>query len=503
VSHLVVTPVLLPLAAGLTLLLLAGRGIALQRAVALAATALGLAVATRLVALVAGGQIETYRLGDWPPPFGIVLVVDRLGALMVLLTAVVALGSLLHAVLGVDREGTHFHALFQLQLVGLNGAFLTGDLFNLFVFFEILLIASYGLLVYGAEEPRLKAGIHYVLLNLAGSALFLVGVGTLYGVTGTLNLADLAGRVAVLPVGDAGLVRSAGLLLLVVFALKAALVPLYFWLPSAYSAASAPVAALFAIMTKVGVYAIVRIYTLVFGPGAGGAANLAAPWLLPVALGTIALGAAGALASRTLRRLLGYLLISSIGVMLGAIALFRAAALAAGLYYMVHSTLAFAAMFLVADLVAGERGESGDRLVGGGPAPRSAGLGRLFFVGAIAIAGLPPLSGFLGKAWILAASSAAPAAPWMWGIVLASSFVALVVLGRAGARLFWQVGVVPLQTRGDGSGKALAPAVALVGALLLLTAAAGPAAGYLEGAAAQLLAPAAYVDAVLGADSPR
>src|SRR5690606_2213561 len=231
-----------------------------------------------------------YRLGDWPAPFGIVLVLDRLSALMLVLTAAVALFSLLHAVQGQDRAGPLYHPLFQLQLVGLNGAFLTGDLFNLFVFFEILLIASYCLLVHGSTAPRLRAGVHYVVLNLAGSSLFLIAVGTLYGVTGTLNMADMAQKVALLGAPDAALVRSAALLLLVVFALKAALVPLYFWLPAAYSAASAPVAALFAIMTKVGVYSIVRVYTLIFGSGGGVAAEVATPWLLPLALLTVVLG---------------------------------------------------------------------------------------------------------------------------------------------------------------------------------------------------------------------
>jgi multicomponent K+:H+ antiporter subunit D len=501
-SHWIVAPVLLPLAAGLLLILLGGRGLALQRTVAIVASLAGLALAARLVGAAAGGRIEAYRLGDWPAPFGIVLVVDRLGALLLLLTSIVALACLLHGLQGADREGKYFHALFQLQLVGLNGAFLTGDLFNLFVFFEILLIASYGLLVYGGTAARLRAGIHYVLLNLAGSALFLVGVGTLYGLTGTLNMADLALRVAELPAADIGLAGSAGLLLLVVFALKAALVPLYFWLPSAYTATSAPVAALFAIMTKVGVYAIVRVFTLIFGPEAGPAANLAARWLLPLALATVVLGALGGLASDSLRRLQSYLLISSVGVMLAAIALLEPAAIAAGLYYMVHSTIAFAAMFLVADLIARQRGDRADRLVGGGPELVGAGLGRVFFLGAIAVTGLPPLSGFLGKAMILDAARASPAMPWLWSLVLASSLVGIVALGRSGARLFWQV-EGQASGAGTGHGRTLAPALVLLASLLLLTLAAGPAAAYARATAESLLAPAGYLHAVLGAESPR
>jgi multicomponent K+:H+ antiporter subunit D len=261
-AHLVILPVLLPFLTGIVLLLVGSRRPALERVLSITGTLALLLVAVALLLAAAAGEPRAYRLGDWPAPFGIVLVLDRLSALLVLLTAVIATFSLLHAMQGQDRRAPLFHPLFQLQLVGLNGAFLTGDLFNLFVFFEILLIASYCLLIHGSTAPRLRAGLHYVVLNLAGSALFLVAVGTLYGVTGTLNMADMAQRVAALGAGDAALVRRAALLLLVVFALKAAVIPLHFWLPAAYSAASATVAALFAIMTTVGVYARVRGDTL-------------------------------------------------------------------------------------------------------------------------------------------------------------------------------------------------------------------------------------------------
>jgi multicomponent K+:H+ antiporter subunit D len=498
-NHWIVAPVLLPLVAGLVLLLVAHRGLAVQRPLAIGAGLAGVGLGAVLVGMADAGAPQTYALGGWPPPFGIVLVLDRLSALMVLLTAVVALFSLLYAVRGPDHDGAHYHPLFQLQLVGLNGAFLTGDLFNLFVFFEILLIASYCLLLHGAGRERLRAGVHYVVLNLAGSALFLIGVGALYGITGTLNMADMAQRVAELGAADAGLVRSAGLLLLVVFGLKAAIVPLYFWLPSAYSAASAPVAALFAIMTKVGVYAIVRVYTLIFGPEAGVAANLAGPWLLPIALVTVVLASLGALAARELRRMQGYLLIASVGVMLGAIALARADAIAAGLYYMVHSTVAMAAMFLLADLVGRSRGERDDLLVGRGPVIPSATLAVLFFTGAVAAVGLPPLSGFLGKTLILDAALETDGAAWVWSIVLASSFVALLGLGRAGALLFWDVDGNATAGPADPPRAAdLAPAAGLLAVILFLTVAAGPVTDFVRNTAGDLLGREPYVGAVLG-----
>ena len=496
-SHLAILPVVLPMAAAVALLLLARRALALQRAISIGAAVAGLAIACLILAQ-AGDVTTVYRVGDWPAPAAIVLVADRLSALMLVLTDVVALGALVYACQGTDRRGSYFHGLFHLQLMGLHGAFLTGDLFNLFVFFEVLLIASYCLLLYGGGARRLRAGLHYVVLNLAGSSLFLISLGVIYAVTGALNMAELSVRVAALDPGDVALLRSAGLLLLVVFALKAAVAPLYVWLPGAYSAATGPVAALFAIMTKVGVYSILRVYTLVFGADAGPAADLALPWLLPAALVTQALGVAGALASRDLRRLQGYLLITSVGVMLGGIGLFTEEGVAGGLYYMVHSTLAIAAMFLLADLIARQRGATGARLSEAEPVAQPAVLGSLFFVGCIALVGLPPLSGFLGKALVLAAAPLDARGSWLWGVTLGASLLALVACSRAGSLIFWNVA--------DRSGKApvtrhalwrTAPVIGLLGAVVLLTVLAGPAADYTRATARQLVEPADYVSTVL------
>ena len=245
--------------------------LAWARRIALGAALLGLAVAAALAwqADADGALPQVYRLGDWPAPFGIVLVVDRLLAMMLLLTALLALPVLVYASGGWDAHGRHFHPLFQFQLMGLNGAFVTGDLFNLFVFFEVLLIASYALAVHGQGRARLRAGLQYVVLNLAASALFLVGVALVYALTGTLNLADLALRVPRVTGPEARLLQAAALLLLVVFGFRAVLMPLSMWLPTTYSAASAPVAALFAVMTKVGVHAVLRVHGVVFGEGAG------------------------------------------------------------------------------------------------------------------------------------------------------------------------------------------------------------------------------------------
>src|SRR5690554_7022990 len=264
--------------------------IAVQRTLSLGASLALVATSFFMVSQTMSGEIFSYAMGSWSAPFGIVVVVDRLSALMVALTSVVALCVLAYASQGSDKRGPYFHFLFQFQVVGICGAFLTGDIFNLFVFFEILLLASYNLLLQGGGLKRAKAALHYVVLNLIGSAILLVAVAILYGLLGTLNMADMAVRVRQLGAADAPLVAAAAILLLLVFGLKAAVVPVYFWLPRAYASASAPVAALFAIMTKVGVYAIIRVYSLIFGSEASELADLAQPWLWPLGLATLSLG---------------------------------------------------------------------------------------------------------------------------------------------------------------------------------------------------------------------
>ena len=396
-GHGVVLPIVGPLVAGALILLLERARSRWAARLGLASTLALLLLAAALVRQADGGAVQPYLLGNWQAPWGIALALDRLAALMLLLTAAVATGALVYAMAGEHARGPHFHSLFQFQLMGLNGAFLTADLFNLFVFFEVLLAASYGLLLHGANRARLQASVHYVTFNLTGSALFLIAVSLLYGVTGTLNMADLAVKLAALPPQDLRLAQAAALMLLVVFAVKAALLPLYFWLPDTYAAASPPVAALFAIMTKVGVYAIARTTTLVFGGPA--LAGIATPMLPLLALGTLVLAAIGVLAARRLRALVAYLVVASAGTLLLAVGLGTAGTLAAGLFYLVNSTLVAAAWFLLADRVAAARGGS-DRLepsaLAGGPVGWAP-LGVAYLVAAVAMAGVPPLAGFLGK----------------------------------------------------------------------------------------------------------
>ncbi|MFM9902459.1 MAG: monovalent cation/H+ antiporter subunit D [Polaromonas sp.] len=507
-THLPVLPVVLPLFTAVLLLLMGDGGgqashggTALRRArlLSLASTLLGAVLAWRLMADASTGVLNLYQVGGWSAPFGIVLVADRLSTLMLALTWTLAAPVLWYATGGWDAHGRHFHALFQFQLMGLSGAFITGDLFNLFVFFEVLLIASYVLLLHGQGRERFRVGLHYVILNLVASALFLVGLAIIYALTGTLNMTDVALRVAQLGPQEASVAKAGALLLLVVFGLKAAIVPLYMWLPGAYSAAAAPVAAVFAIMTKVGVYSIIRVHSGVFGEAAGHAALAAGPWLLPVALLTTVLGVLGALAARSLSRLVAYLTVASVGTILAGVGLFTPAALSAALYYTVHSTLVIAGLFLLVELVAAQRGDAADRLTPASAVGQPVLLGLMTLLGAASVAGLPPLPGFLGKLMILQSAAATPAHMVVWAVVLVSGFLTLLGLARAGSILFWNVlPGEPSDAPAGGSWRLLSATLGLMALSLVLAAAASPLKRYTDATAAQLADRSAYARAVLG-----
>ncbi|WP_273499019.1 monovalent cation/H+ antiporter subunit D [Lentibacter algarum] len=502
-SHWIIAPIVLPALLAPFIVLAARYHIGIQRALSLAGVVALVVIATALALQASDGTITLYRLSDWAAPFGIVLVADALSTLMVLLTSVLALFVLLYAIgSGWDNRGRHFHALFQFQLMGIIGAFLTGDLFNLFVFFEVLLIASYGLMIHAGGNARMRAGVQYVLFNLIGSTLFLFALGAIYAETGTLNMADLAQRVALIGPEETVGIRVAAVLLLLVFAIKAALVPLHFWLPSSYAEAPAPVAALFAIMTKVGAYAIIRVYTLIFPPELAATQGLHDLWLLPAALVSVAIGMMGVLAAKKLDRLVAFAVIGSMGMVMVTLSLFTPEGIAAALYYIIHSTLAGAALFLIADLV--RTGRGGLDLNAQPPMAGAALTAGFFFVGAIAMAGLPPLSGFLGKLLVLNASFSAPQAAWIWGVVLVSSLVSILGFARAGSILFWKAESLTLEEADPSRSVPRPLSYVAVGGLIVLLAAhtvfAGQMHGYTSKIAGQLFDPAPYMLKVL--DTP-
>ncbi|MGQ0566925.1 MAG: monovalent cation/H+ antiporter subunit D [Gemmobacter sp.] len=522
-NHWIIVPVVLPALVAPLIVMAMRHDLLLQRVAGLAASVVMAAVAVWLLAVVDAPQV--YFLGDWPAPFGIVLVLDRLAAMMLALTAVLALVVQVYVVgTGWDARGPHFHALFLFQVMGLNGAFLTGDAFNLFVFFEVLLIASYGLMIHGGGQDRLRAGIQYVAFNLLASTLFLFALATVYAVTGTLNLADLAVKVAALPPGDAAMIRVAGVLMLLVFAIKGALVPLQFWLPGTYAHAPGPVAALFAVMTKVGAYAVIRVFTLVFPTGTAATGTLFADFLMPAALVTIAVGSVGVLGAGTMARQAAFAGIASMGTLFVAVAAFEAQATAAALYYLVHSTLAGAALFLVVDLVVRRRG-SGALHGAAVPFAQAGLLGALFLVAAVALAGTPPLSGFIGKLLVMEALRGQMGT--VWPVILVGSFLMILGFARAGSHVFWKAQAMserdppsprPSPPRGEGARRhgpgdgpadamaggaaggaplAFAALFAVVAGLVALTVLAGPVSAWLDTTAMGLHDPAAYIGAVL------
>ena len=505
-SHWIIAPVVLPAMMAPLIGYVMRHDIVLARVASAASTVALFIIALGLAVWAADGGTHVYRLGDWPAPFGIVLVLDRLSAMMVLLTATLALIVLWHSIAtGWDAKGRHFHALYQFQLMGICGAFLTGDAFNLFVFFEVLLIASYGLMVHSGGKVRMQAGLQYVVMNLAGSTLFLFALGTMYATTGTLNMADLAVKVPQIAAEDSGMVRVAAVLLLIVFMIKAALFPVQFWLPGTYSNAPAPVAALFAIMTKVGAYAIIRLHTLAFHPGAEPTKDVVTTWLFPAAMVTLALGALGVLAAKRLMPLLSFSVIGSMGTMMLAVAPVDPYATETALYYLVHSTFSAAALFLLADLVVSRRGS--DVLDARPPVGQNGLFAALFFAAAIAMAGMPPLSGFLGKLLILDALREPELMPWAWTGILVGSLVTIVGFARAGSMIFWKStsvklpeGTEPIQSDpppAPARGTEVAPVMMLLALLVGLAVLAGPATGYMRAAANQLFEPSGYIDSVL------
>jgi multicomponent K+:H+ antiporter subunit D len=539
--QLIVAPVLLPLATAALLLCLAERRRALKAFINLASCVLGLALAVALLLWVDGrdtpGSFAVYLPGNWPVPFGIVLVLDRLSALMLVLAAALGLASLLFSLARWHRAGVHFHPLFQLQLMGLYGAFLTADLFNLFVFFEVLLAASYGLLLHGNGSTRVRAGLHYIAINLLASFLFLIGVAVLYGVTGTLNMADIAHKLPQVPAGDRGLLHAGAAILAVALLAKAAVWPLNFWLPAAYAAASAPVSALFALLTKVGVYAVLRLWTLCFPASAGASALFGADVLLWGGLATLGFGALGMMASQQLGRLTGFSVIASSGTLLAAIGFGQAELTGGALFYLASATLAAGALFLVVELVERARqvevdppladDADGDALPffvdPGEPPPGTnldddeavligraipsalAFLGLAFLLCGLVVAGLPPLSGFVGKVAMLSAlldarASASPTlspAAWtLFALLIASGLLAAIALARLGIRHFWAP-----QERAAPRLRVIEclPIGLLLIACMLLVVRGEAALRYMRATADALQRPALYIDAVLSA----
>jgi multicomponent Na+:H+ antiporter subunit D len=512
VNQLVLAPVVIPLAAA-ALGLVAWRSIRAQRIVGIAGSAGLLAAGIGLLLAVEQAGVVTVQVGDWPAPYGITFVADLFSAILVVLAGVLGLAVAVYSLATIDERRIRYgyYPLLLVLLAGVSGTFVTGDLFNLYVWFEVLLIASFVMLALGGERAQLEGALKYVALNLVSSALLLVTIGVLYGLTGTVNLADLSVRLG--GQDPDGVVSGVAVLLLVAFGIKAALVPLFFWLPASYHTPPVAVAAIFSgLLTKVGIYALVRMFTLVL-PGDVAALQ---PLLLAIAALTMVVGVLGAVAQHEMRRLLSFHIISQIGYLMMGLALFTVSALAGLIFFLVHVAIAKSTLFLVSGVV--------ERLTGtyelsrtGGLYVARPGLAVLFGVAALSLAGIPPFSGFLAKLALVEAGLAIGQLAVV-GVSLAVSVLTLYSMLKIWNAVFWKPapgGEVPpstesLHTPVPGSQEPahpsgqrvgatmLGPILLLVGCSLVLALAAGPAFALVDRAATQLMDPTVYVEAVLG-----
>jgi multicomponent K+:H+ antiporter subunit D len=546
VEQLPVLPIVVPMIAGAALLLLGEARRRTRVTIAFASLAVQLAAAvtvlyrtTDAVPDVWAEGVGVYALGGWPAPFGIVLVVDRLSGLMLTLTATIAIAVLAYSVSRWDRPAQPFHSLYQFLLMGVNGAFLTGDLFNLFVFFEVLLVSSYGLALRGVGTRRVARTLHYIAVNLVASLLFLIGVALIYGIAGTLNMADLSGKVAALGPEDRALFDAGAAILGVAFLIKAGSWPLNFWLPGTYSAAMAPVGASFAMLTKVGVYSVLRVGTLLSSDQT--AADIVGWIMFYGGLLTLAAGTIGLLATQHLARLVSYSVIISSGLLLAALGLGIEALTAPVLLYLITSALTTATFFMLTGMTdrarvptAAQLGELAsveapdetrapeplvpeyvsfgirepdpygtDAEVGAAIPGARAFLGLMFIGCVLLVTGLPPLPSFIAKfallsttlEWANGTGLAGPA--WAFCIaVLATGFAAVIALARAGTRLFW-TGTARRTPRLHVL--EAAPVAVLVLLCLGISVASGPVMGFLEATARSLHEPTTYIRTVLAA----
>lgn len=537
--HLLLAPIVLPMLTAALMLLLGEERQRTKAVLSTVSTGLGLLVAVALL-LWSDQQPQTlgvYLAGNWAAPFGISLALDQLSAMMLLLTSCIALASGVFALARWHKAGVHFHLLFQFQLMGLSGAFLTADLFNLFVFFEIMLAASYGLLLHGSGRLRVQAGLHYVAINLAASSLFLIGVSMLYGLTGTLNMADLARIIPNVAAADRGLLHAAAGILAMAFLIKSAVWPLNFWLVPGYSAATAPVGALFALMTKVGIYTVLRLWLLVFSDDAGPSAQFGGQWLIIGGMLTMVFGGVGMLAATRLTHLASYAAILSSGTLLAALGFGQHMLTAGLLYYLPSSTLAVAILFMLADTIDRWRNDGSsfgdwddeqapflspelipaqhmnlddnEQALIGRPIPAATVfLGLAFLLCTLVVTGLPPLSGFIGKFAMLTAllnptglgsveRLPLHTADWaLLALMIGTGLLALIALTRAGIRHFWATHERsnPEIRLAEGL-----PIAVLMGLCIALTIQAQSAMRYTTDTATALLQPTGYIQGVLGA----
>jgi multicomponent Na+:H+ antiporter subunit D len=490
-NNLVILPIIIPFIAGAILIFFYNR-IWIQRFISVLSLLMSLGVSYMLGTQVYQSGIQTLEVGGWAPPFGIVLVADMLAVIMVITANLVGLACLLYSFssIGTGRESSYYYAFFQFLFVGVCGAFLTGDIFNLFVFFEVLLISSYILIVIGGDKHQFRETIKYVIMNIISSMLFVVGVAYLYAVTGTLNMAHLSVRFA--EAEPTGMLMVLAMMFFLVFAMKGALFPLYFWLPGSYTVPPTAIAALFGgLLTKVGIYAIIRTFTLIFGVEQG----FTQMFFLIVAGITMLLGVFGALATKDVKKIIVYNIISAVGFMVMGIAFNSSVALTGTLMYVTHDMIIKSCLILLGGAIVYVAGTSHLNKMGGLIKYHPV-MGWLLFIGTVALVGVPPLSGFVAKL-LLIQGGLAGEHYFIIGLSLVASLLILFSVMRIFMLGFWGD---PKQSEQAGfvSAKGLvAPAAFLVAISIILGVGAEWFLPFFQLASEQLLDPSVYVNAVL------
>lgn len=489
-----VLPILIPLA--FAALSLAGWGrIRLQQGLAVLGTGLLLLLSLMLLQVVMHNGVQVLHFGNWPAPYGIVFVADLFSAIMLVLSGITGFSVCVYALFYLDRGRTRFgfYPLFMLLLMGVNGSFLTGDIFNLYVWFEVMLMSSFVLLSLGGEKPQIEGAVKYVALNFLASAIFLAAAGLLYGSVGSLNMADVAVKLS--HADGSPLPTLIGFMFLVSFGIKAGIFPLFFWLPASYHTPPVPVSAVFAgLLTKVGVYALIRIFTLIFIHDGG----LTHEIITILALLTMFTGVMGAASKFDIRRILSFHIVSQIGYMVLGLGLFTPLALAGSIFYLIHHILVKTNLFLIGGLIGRLRG-SEDLARLGGLYKQHPVLSILFLIPAMSLAGIPPLSGFFAKLFLVIAALESEA----YFAVFVALFVGALTLFsmiKIWNEAFWKDA-----PEGFPDSRPLADVRPLYGpiiALAVLTLGVGffaaPVFGIAQEAAVQLLEPTAYLEAVLG-----
>ena len=489
--NLLLLPIILPFFFAIILLFFK-ENIRIQRSLTLIGLAVSFATSLVLIAKVKADGVQALTLGSWPAPFGITMVSDMVSALLVTTSIAITFFVVMYSftAIGRDRERYYYYPAVLFMLTGVNGAFTTGDIFNMFVFFEVFLMASYVLIVLGGEKKQLRESIKYILVNVISSALFVVAIALLYSVIGTLNMADISVKIA--EVGQPGIITVIAILFLLVFGIKGAIFPLYFWLPGSYSAPPIPVLALFgALLTKIGVYAITRTYTLFFIHDMPVTHEL----LLVLSILTIIAGCIGALAYFDLKHIMIYNIVIAVGVILFGVAQMNEAGMTGAMFYLIHDMIIKGALFLLIGIIIAITGTSNLRKMGG-LMKTHAPLGWMYLIAALGLAGIPPLSGFTGK--LLVVRGAFEAGNVFGGVViLASSLLVLLSVMRIFVYAFWGEPVELPKTKRRDYRQMMVPAVLLVVISIAYGVGTEWLVPYMKDASDVLLNPSIYIDAVL------